>query len=70
MVVQIHLCQSIKTGIWCNLVARLLWEQEVTGSNPVIPIYTGVSEKVDETDLKSVGFLAVWVQIPFPVFTL
>lgn len=39
-------------------------------SNLSIPIYTGVSEKVDETDLKSVGFLAVWVQIPFPVFML
>lgn len=24
-------------GMWCNLVARLIWDQEVVGSSPVIP---------------------------------
>ena len=24
-------------GMWRSLVARLLWEQDVAGSNPVIP---------------------------------
>lgn len=28
----------ITDGMWCSLVARLPWEQEVAGSNPVIPI--------------------------------
>lgn len=26
-------------GMWRSLVARLLWEQDVAGSNPAIPIY-------------------------------
>ena len=26
-------------GMWCNLVARLIWDQEVVGSSPVIPTY-------------------------------
>lgn len=29
--------QSPINGLWRSLVARLLWEQNVTGSNPVSP---------------------------------
>ena len=30
-------------GTWRSLVARLLWEQDVAGSNPVVPtIHAGV----------------------------
>ncbi len=28
---------NASVGMWRSLVARLLWEQDVAGSNPVIP---------------------------------
>ncbi len=28
---------QVKVGVWRSLVARLLWEQDVAGSNPVTP---------------------------------
>ena len=36
-------CLFVDVGTWRSLVARLLWEQDVAGSNPVVPtIYAGV----------------------------
>src|SRR6056297_621781 len=35
-------------GVWRSLVARLLWEQEVGGSNPLTP--TTLSERRDEVE--------------------
>lgn len=37
-------------GMWRSLVARLLWEQDVAGSNPAIP-----------TGLAGENLSAVWV---------
>ena len=34
---------ALDVGTWRSLVARLLWEQDVAGSNPVVPtIIAGV----------------------------
>lgn len=30
--------------MWRNLLAQLLWEEKVTGSNPVIPILAPVAQ--------------------------
>ena len=35
-----HFCYNspcLRVGTWRSLVARLLWEQDVAGSNPVVP---------------------------------
>jgi hypothetical protein len=32
-----HGAVALKDGVWRSLVARLLWEQEVPGSNPGTP---------------------------------
>jgi hypothetical protein len=33
----IEIMYSYKNGTWRSLVARLLWEQDVGGSNPLVP---------------------------------
>ena len=35
----------ISVGTWRSLVARLLWEQDVAGSNPVVPTIETFGER-------------------------
>jgi len=34
-----YLASEFRNGVWRSPVARLLWEQEVPGSNPGAPIW-------------------------------
>ena len=36
---------SARGGVWRSLVARLLWEQKVNGSNPFTPTTAPVSRR-------------------------
>ena len=45
-----HFCYNspcLRVGTWRSLVARLLWEQDVAGSNPVVPTSRGCGSMVE-----------------------
>ena len=42
------------------MVARLLWEQDVAGSNPVIPTISSVHNESDEHSILFCLYLIVW----------
>ena len=57
------LCVDALVGAWRSLVARLLWEQDVAGSNPVVPtISCGRSSMVEPQPSK----LMTRVRFPSP----
>ena len=47
------IADSESYGAWRSLVARLLWEQEVAGSNPVAPSFVTGGYAV--ADVRAVG---------------
>ena len=56
-----------KTGCGSAWLERLVWDQEVAGSNPVTPIYNvlcGCSSMVEHQPSK----LDTWVRFPSPAF--
>ncbi len=55
-------CVSVAVGAWRSLVARLLWEQDVAGSNPVAPTTGGHSSSVEPQPSK----LMRRVRLPLP----
>lgn len=56
--------------MWRSLVARVLWEHQVAGSNPVAPTIdktqddAAVMELADMVASKATGGDAVWVRVP------
>ena len=51
-----------KTGCGSAWLERLVWDQEVAGSNPVTPIICGCSSMVEHQPSK----LDTWVRFPSP----
>ena len=53
-------------GEWRSLVARLLWEQDAAGSNPVSPMRLKVSPQLTSLPLRKgrffVGFAQAWAK--------
>ncbi len=43
------------TGTKCNLAARLLWEQEVLGSNPRVPTTLNTETEMSDDDRKNIS---------------
>ena len=52
------------TGCGSAWLERLVWDQEVAGSNPVTPITCGCSSMVEHQPSK----LDTWVRFPSPAF--
>ena len=52
------------TGCGSAWLERLVWDQEVAGSNPVTPITCGCSSMVEPQPSK----LDTWVRFPSPAF--
>ena len=55
-----------KTGCGSAWLERLVWDQEVAGSNPVTPMLCGCSSMVEHQPSK----LDTWVRFPSPAFSL
>ena len=54
-----YLCNRKSHGVLRSPVARLLWEQEVAGSNPVTPtLYATGSESIDKRLFRACRFFA------------
>ena len=53
-----------KTGCGSAWLERLVWDQEVAGSNPVTPTTCGCSSMVEHQPSK----LDTWVRFPSPAF--
>ena len=54
------------TGCGSAWLERLIWDQEVAGSNPVTPIVSGCSSMVELQPSK----LITWVRFPSPAWCL
>ena len=54
------------TGCGSAWLERLVWDQEVAGSNPVTPTVCGCSSMVDHQPSK----LDTWVRFPSPALIL
>ena len=54
------------TGCGSAWLERLIWDQEVAGSNPVTPIISGCSSMVELQPSK----LITWVRFPSPAWYL
>ena len=54
------------TGCGSAWLERLIWDQEVAGSNPVTPIVSGCSSMVELQPSK----LITWVRFPSPALLL
>ncbi len=52
------------SGCGSAWLERLVWDQEVAGSNPVTPIVCGCSSMVEHQPSK----LDTWVRFPSPAF--
>ena len=52
------------TGCGSAWLERLVWDQEVAGSNPVTPIICGCSSMVEHQPSK----LDTWVRFPSPAY--
>ncbi len=39
-------------GVWLSLAERLVWDQEVAGSNPVTPIPNGDDAHINEVHVQ------------------
>ena len=52
------------TGCGSAWLERLIWDQEVAGSNPVTPTISGCSSMVELQPSK----LITWVRFPSPAF--
>ena len=58
-------CSGYKfTGCGSAWLERLVWDQEVAGSNPVTPIVCGCSSMVEHQPSK----LDTWVRFPSPAY--
>ena len=57
---------EIDSGCGSAWLERLVWDQEVAGSNPVTPIVCGCSSMVEHQPSK----LDTWVRFPSPAFHL
>ena len=55
-----------KTGCGSAWLERLIWDQEVAGSNPVTPTISGCSSMVELQPSK----LITWVRFPSPAWYL
>ena len=54
------------TGCGSAWLERLVWDQEVAGSNPVTPTTCGCSSMVEHQPSK----LDTWVRFPSPAFVM
>ena len=50
-------------GEWRSLVARLLWEQDAAGSNPVSPMRLKVSPQLTPPPLRKGRFFIAYVRV-------
>ena len=58
--------ETLFTGCGSAWLERLVWDQEVAGSNPVTPTTCGCSSMVEHQPSK----LDTWVRFPSPAFLL
>ena len=58
--------QKHRTGCGSAWLERLVWDQEVAGSNPVTPTSCGCSSMVEHQPSK----LDTWVRFPSPALIL
>ena len=58
--------ETLFTGCGSAWLERLVWDQEVAGSNPVTPMSCGCSSMVEHQPSK----LDTWVRFPSPAFLL
>ena len=62
-------------GVWLSLVERLVWDQEVAGSNPVTPIFHFHMDSIFLCRCSSMvehqpSKLDTWVRFPSPALVL
>ena len=64
ILINVRLRNQNKSGCGSVWLERLVWDQDVAGSNPVTPIVCGCSSMVEHQPSK----LVTWVRFPSPAF--